>query len=97
MYFVFRRNDGFVGAITAQTAEIGRQRLAGYVMRSGERVDYEILLETEVWEEAHLLLIAQRTRCATVMCENARADDHGELCEPCWTSLYGVTTTTGSV
>lgn len=88
MYFVFRRNDGYVGSISAETALSGRQRLAGYANRAGERVDYDILGEADEWDVAHLLLIAHRVKCSAVKCDNAREPGCGELCAPCWNDIH---------
>lgn len=85
MYFVFRRNDGYVGSIWSETALSGRQRLAGYANRAGERVDYEILLETDEWDVANLALIAHRIPCTHRGCANPREEGCGELCSTCWT------------
>ena len=61
MYFVFRRNDGYVGSINASTPERGRHALAGW--RSGDyTATFEILLETAVWSEAHDRIVAERAR-----------------------------------
>lgn len=84
MYFVFRRSDGYVGSVYAETALAGRQRLTGYANRAGERVDYAILLETEEWGAAKLALIAHRIPCTHRGCDNAREEGCGELCAPCW-------------
>lgn len=88
MYFVFRRSDGYVGSVWSETALSGRQRLAGYANRAGERVDYDILLETDQWDVARLLLIAHRVKCSARACVNAREDGCGELCAPCWNGTH---------
>lgn len=59
MFFVFRRNDGYVGAINASTPELGRARLSGW--RSGDHTSiFEILLETDDWGVAHALIVEER-------------------------------------
>ncbi len=88
MYLVFRRSDGYVGSVFAETALAGRQRLAGYANRAGERVDYDILGETDEWDVAHLLLIAHRVKCSATGCDNAREVGCGELCAPCWNDIH---------
>lgn len=88
MYFVFRRSDGYVGSVWSETALAGRQRLAGYANRAGERVDYDILLETDEWAAARLALIAHRIPCVSRGCVNARDAGCGELCAPCWNDLH---------
>jgi hypothetical protein len=87
VYIVFRRNDGYVGSVYAETALAGRQRVAGYANRAGERVDYDILGECDEWAVARLLLIAHRVKCSAIGCDNARDDGTGELCAPCWNDL----------
>jgi hypothetical protein len=61
MYFVFKRSDGYVGAINASTPQAGRTRLAPYP-GSGHSVSFRILLETESWDEAHALIVIERAK-----------------------------------
>lgn len=60
MFFVFRRNDGYVGAVNRSTPALGRQALCGWRTSSGEHVTFEVLLETLDWDEALTLITAER-------------------------------------
>jgi hypothetical protein len=61
MYFVFKRNDGYIGSINASTPQAARARLAPY-SGSGHRMGFKILLETESWDEAHALIVSERAK-----------------------------------
>lgn len=61
MYFVFKRNDGYIGAINASTPQTARMRLAPYP-GSGPRMGFRVLLETDDWDAAHALIVAERAK-----------------------------------
>lgn len=61
MYFVFKRNDGYIGAINASTPQTARMRLAPYPT-PGSGVSFRILLETDDWDVAHALIVAERAK-----------------------------------
>lgn len=65
VYVVFRKSDGYVGAIRAQTPAEGRARLAPYRTRGGEQVSYEILLDADTWPEAQARITAEKAEGET--------------------------------
>lgn len=61
IYYVFRRNDGYVGSILADNRVIADYRLHTYTSQ-GKTVSFEILLETHDWDEAREFIHIERAR-----------------------------------
>lgn len=77
MYFVFERNDGYVGCInSSEKLREGEkpERLRGYSTPSGERVTFTVLLQSNDWDECRELMQSKRGVIDTVIDVKPPAD-----------------------
>jgi hypothetical protein len=75
VFFVFRRNDGYVGSINVTTADQAVRQLRPYTSPGGTAVSYEILLETASWDHARDLIGRERASEGYPRFEWAQAGD----------------------
>ena len=61
-YFVFRRNDNYVGSMCAESRADADVRTRTYRTPNGGVVSYEIIHETDDWDEAREVIVTEKKR-----------------------------------